>query len=65
MTTVVRLKAGREKAVQNRHPWIFGGAIDRVRGKGVPGGIVDVVSRGGDWLARGYLNRESQIAVRY
>ena len=64
MTTVVRLKAGREKAVQNRHPWIFGGAIDRVRGKGVPGGIVQVVTRGGDWLARGYLNRRSQIAVR-
>ena len=29
---VVRLKAGRERSLQQRHPWVFSGAIDRVDG---------------------------------
>lgn len=60
----VILKTGREKPVRQRHPWIFSGAIQQLP-KSIPdGGIVDVHAADGAWLARGYLNRASQIQVR-
>ena len=60
----VILKSGRDKAVRNRHPWIFAGAIERTEGGPENGDIVTVLSARGTFLARGYLNRRSQIAVR-
>jgi len=63
LPTVV-LRPGREKPVRNRHPWVFSGAIDRVRGDPSPGDVVQVVDKSGQFLARGYINRHSQIAVR-
>jgi len=62
--TSVILKKGRAKPVLRRHPWIFSGAIERIEGEPADGGIVEVRDAGGNWLARGYLNRESQIRVR-
>jgi 23S rRNA (cytosine1962-C5)-methyltransferase len=61
--TVV-LKSGREKPVRNRHPWIFSGAIDRIQGDIQDGDLVQVTDKQGRFLARGYLNRHSQIVVR-
>jgi 23S rRNA (cytosine1962-C5)-methyltransferase len=58
----VTLKHGREKPVIQRHPWIFSGAIDHVEGD--PGGLVDICDSSGKFLARGYGNPRSQIAVR-
>lgn len=60
----VFLKAGRERSVLRYHPWVFSGAIARVEGQPADGDVVEVRSAQGDWLARGYLNRRSQIAVR-
>jgi 23S rRNA (cytosine1962-C5)-methyltransferase len=60
----VILKADREKPVIQNHPWIFSGAIERIAGDPQDGDIVDVLDNGGNFLARGYLNRKSQIAVR-
>jgi 23S rRNA (cytosine1962-C5)-methyltransferase len=60
--TQVTLKAGREKSVRHRHPWIYSGAIDRV--SAAPGDIVDVVDSRGNFLGRGYCNPESRITVR-
>lgn len=60
----VILKAGRDKPVRQQHPWIFSGAIERLPTAAVDGTIVDVRSASGEWLARGYLNRKSQIQVR-
>ena len=60
----VRLKPGREKPVRLHHPWIFSGAIQQVDDKAADGDVIDVVSAAGDWVARGYLNRRSQIRVR-
>jgi len=60
----VLLKPGREKPVINRHPWLFSGAIRRIEGEAADGDVVDVVSATDEWLARGYLNRRSQITVR-
>ncbi len=63
MAGSVVLKRGREKSVLRRHPWVFSGAVARVRGA-KDGDLVDVVSADGRWLARGTLNRRSQIVVR-
>jgi len=60
----VLLKRGREKPVLNRHPWIFSGAIKRIEGEAADGEVVVVADYRGRFLARGYLNRRSQIAVR-
>jgi 23S rRNA (cytosine1962-C5)-methyltransferase len=60
----VVLRSGREKPVRQRHPWVFSGAIQRIDGDVEDGGIADVVSARGEFLARGYVNRRSQIVVR-
>ena len=60
----VILKPGKEKPVRNRHPWIFSGAIDRIKGSPANGDIVNVLDAHSRFLARGYLNRLSQISVR-
>jgi 23S rRNA (cytosine1962-C5)-methyltransferase len=58
------LKPGREKSVLRRHPWLFSGAIQNIEGQPVDGDVVDVLDSRRSWLARGYLNRKSQIVVR-
>jgi 23S rRNA (cytosine1962-C5)-methyltransferase len=60
----VRLKAGREKPVRNRHPWIFSGAVAGIDGRAENGDLVRVVDSQDHYLATGYLNRRSQIVVR-
>jgi 23S rRNA (cytosine1962-C5)-methyltransferase len=71
MTTTyppVVLKPGREKPVIQHHPWVFSGAILKLPPNGPngtpDGAIVDVVDSADRWLARGLLNRVSQIQVR-
>ncbi|MEA3376380.1 MAG: class I SAM-dependent rRNA methyltransferase [Chloroflexota bacterium] len=63
MSDVV-LKKGRATPVLRRHPWVFSGAIHHLEGDPDDGAIVDVRDAGHNWLARGTINRESQIAVR-
>lgn len=63
----VILKQGREKNLEQLHPWIFSGAIDERRSKlseVQPGGLIDVRDAGGGFVARGYYNPHSQITVR-
>lgn len=60
----VVLAAGRERSLERRHPWVFTGAIARVRGAPAPGDTVDVHASDGTWLARGAWSPASQIAVR-
>jgi 23S rRNA (cytosine1962-C5)-methyltransferase len=60
----VVLKPGRQKPVQQGHPWVFSGAIRTIPEAVADGDMVDVHSHDGQWLARGYLNRRSQIQVR-
>lgn len=64
MSAMVTLKAGRERSVANRHPWIFGGAIARVEGEPQDGAQVEVQAHDGTWLARGTWSGASQIRVR-
>ena len=48
----------------NRHPWVFSGAIASVGTALEDGDVADVISDAGAFLARGTLNRRSQIVVR-
>ncbi len=63
MTKTVLLP-GKEKRVYSGHPWVFRSDIARVEGEFLPGDIVDIVSSKGRFLARGYYNPNSQIALR-
>jgi 23S rRNA (cytosine1962-C5)-methyltransferase len=58
------LKPGKEKRVYTYHPWIFRSDIDRVEENCKPGDIVDIMSAKGRFLARGFYNPNSQIALR-
>ena len=58
------LLPGKEKRVYSGHPWVFCSDIARVEGEFLPGDIVDIVSSKGRFLARGYYNPKSQIALR-
>ena len=64
MTGSVKLRAGTEKSLLRRHPWVFSGAVDTVSGQPGPGDIVDVVDASGKWLARGGYSPSSKIMVR-
>ena len=58
------LKPGREKSLRRRHPWVFSGAIARVEGEPASGATVEVVTEGGEFLARAAWSPISQIRAR-
>jgi len=58
------LKAGREKSLQQRHPWIFSGAVESVRGQPVAGETVQVLSSEDEWLGAAAYNPLSNIRAR-
>ncbi len=60
----VIVKPKRDKSLLRRHPWVFSGAIAKIRGKPEPGETVDVVNSRGNWLGRGAYSPRSQIGVR-
>jgi len=60
----VVLKKGKEKAVLHRHPWVFSGAIEKVKGKPVNGEIIKLLNAHGVFLAYGFYNDQSRVAVR-
>jgi 23S rRNA (cytosine1962-C5)-methyltransferase len=62
MNAVV-LKQGRDKAVRNRHHWIFSGAVHRFP-EFEDGDILAVQSGGGELLGHAYFNRKSSIVGR-
>lgn len=59
----VVLKPGRDKAVRNRHHWIFSGAI-RSLPEAENGGIHPVRTSSGELLGYAYVNRASSITAR-
>lgn len=60
----VILKAGRDKNVRAHHPWVFSGAVDKVKGKPQRGETVEVRAANGDLLGVGAWSPASQIQVR-
>ena len=65
MRAEIYLRRGKEESLLRRHPWIFSGAIERVKSDGElrEGEVVDVFTRSGDFIARGHYQIGS-IAVR-
>jgi len=60
----VILKKGKEKAVLQRHPWVFSGAIEKVKGSPNNGDIVKLINAKGDFMAYGFFNDQSRVALR-
>ena len=59
---VIRLRAGKERSVLRRHPWVFQGSVEK--GKADAGETVRVESHDGRFLAWAAFSPESQIRVR-
>ena len=62
----VHLRRGKEESLLRRHPWVFSGAIDHIAEGDKPlseGDVVDVITKGGEFIARGHYQIGS-IAVR-
>ena len=59
----VILKPGREKALLNRHPWIFSGAIG-FSPSFKNGEILTVCSSNGEFLAKAYFHTENSLCGR-
>jgi len=60
----LRLKGGREKSLQRRHPWVFSGAILEVLGDPAAGDTVCITDREGEFLGWGAYSPQSQIRAR-
>ncbi|MDP2695128.1 MAG: class I SAM-dependent rRNA methyltransferase [Gallionella sp.] len=58
------LRAGREKSLLRRHPWVFSGAIERVDGAPLSGDTLPVRDAAGNFLAWAAYNQDSQITAR-
>jgi 23S rRNA (cytosine1962-C5)-methyltransferase len=56
----IRLKIDRRSS----HPWVFQKMIDWPNERIQPGAVVDVIEKSGQWVARGFFNGHSRIAVR-
>jgi 23S rRNA (cytosine1962-C5)-methyltransferase len=61
---VIVLKAGRDKSVKRRHPWVFSGAIEKVIGDPQSGDTVLVRSAEGQPLGVAAYSPQSQIRGR-
>ena len=60
----LHLRAGRDKSVLRRHPWIFSGAVEKVDGEPASGETVLVKSAAGQPLAVAAWSPRSQIQAR-
>ena len=62
----IHLRRGKEESLLRRHPWVFSGAIEHIAEGDKPlaeGDIVDVITKQGEFIARGHYQIGS-IAVR-
>ncbi len=59
----LHLKAGRDKSLKRRHPWIFSGAVERVDGEPASGETV-LVKSAGQPVAVAAWSPKSQICAR-
>jgi 23S rRNA (cytosine1962-C5)-methyltransferase len=63
MSSII-LKAGREKSLLRRHPWIFSGAIHHADENIASGSTIDLLSSEKHFLARASYSPNSQIRAR-
>jgi len=60
----ILLKKGKEKAAVLHHPWIFSGAIDKIKGNPENGEVVAVRAADKEFLAYAYFHDQSRVALR-
>ena len=53
------LKEGKESAIRRFHPWLFSGAINRIKGSVSDGDIVELYSSSEEYLATGHYQQGS------
>ena len=63
MSTLI-LKPGREKSLLRRHPWVFSGAIAKVKGNPASGDTVAIADDRGRFLAWAAYSPKSRIRAR-
>jgi 23S rRNA (cytosine1962-C5)-methyltransferase len=64
---VAHIKAGKERAFERRHPWVYPGAIAHIRGMAAPpvaGETIRMVDAKGQFLAWGAYTEASQLRIR-
>jgi 23S rRNA (cytosine1962-C5)-methyltransferase len=54
----------RARPFYGRHPWVYPGAIACTEGEPADGAVVELVSHGGHFVARGIFNSRSKLRVR-
>jgi 23S rRNA (cytosine1962-C5)-methyltransferase len=62
--TTVRLLPGRQRELRAGRRWVYRGELAAAGGSARPGDVVDVLDSGGSFVARGWYNPRSQLAVR-
>ncbi len=63
-TPEIFLKSGRQAALLRGHPWVFSGAVAKIRGNPSDGEIVLARDTGGQALALGFFNSRTDISFR-
>ncbi|OGX84863.1 class I SAM-dependent rRNA methyltransferase [Hymenobacter coccineus] len=58
------LKNGKDHSLRRRHPWVFSGAIARLKGEAGEGDAVRVEAADGELLGMGHFSGGGSIAVR-
>lgn len=59
-----KMKSGADFKVRSGHPWAFENELETGNGPTVPGDYIELQDNKGQFLARGYGNKESQIIFR-
>jgi len=61
--TKIILGSGKDQSLRRFHPWVFSGAIKKIKGPVFDGAVVDVYSNHDEYLGTGHY-QEATIAVR-
>lgn len=60
----VFIAPGKEKAVRNRNPWVYSGAVDHVDSFERNGQPAEILTAHGGFIGAGYVNPDSRIVCR-
>jgi len=58
------LSQHRKKRLEQGHPWVYPGEIDRIEGDPQGGDIIHIHNHAGHFLAQGFYNPLSQLVIR-
>jgi len=58
------LKKNRKKRLEQGHPWVFPGEIEKIEGNPHGGDVIHIVNHVGHFLAQGFYNPQSQLIIR-